>query len=147
MSAIPIKLQQLLQEMLEITDWDLRADMLIEFGEKFQEVPPHIATRPFSEQSKIPACESDAYAWTIPEGDSVKFYFAVENPQGVSAKAMAVILDETLSGAPLSEICNVDSSIVYDIFGRTISMGKGHGLMSMVSVVKTLAKQRLDSLK
>jgi hypothetical protein len=30
--------------------------------------------------------------------DTLKLYFAVENPSGVSAKALAAILDKTLSG-------------------------------------------------
>ena len=46
-----------------------------------------------------PQCESDAYVWALKKpDDTLKLYFAVENPSGVSAKALAAILDKTLSG-------------------------------------------------
>jgi len=64
----------------------------------------------------------------------------VENPSGVSAKALAAILDRTLSGLPASEIAQVDPDIVERIFRQNISMGKGLGLMSMVQSVRALAK-------
>jgi sulfur transfer protein SufE len=74
-----------------------------------------------------------------PDG-TLKLYFAVENPSGVSAKALATILDRTLSGLPPSEIATVDSGIVEKIFRQNISMGKGMGLMSMVNAVQALAR-------
>jgi sulfur transfer protein SufE len=74
-----------------------------------------------------------------PDG-TLKLYFAVENPSGVSARALAAILDRTLSGLPASDIANVSCDIVERIFRRNISMGKGMGLMAMVQAVQTLAK-------
>jgi sulfur transfer protein SufE len=74
----------------------------------------------------------------MPDGN-LKLYFAVENPSGVSAKALATILDRTLSGLPPSEIAGVSTDIVERIFRQNISMGKGIGLMSMVQAVKALA--------
>ncbi len=38
----------------------------------------------------------------------------------------------------------VQDDIVFTIFGRSISMGKGQGLMGMVAMVRRLAKQHLD---
>jgi sulfur transfer protein SufE len=74
-----------------------------------------------------------------PDG-TLKLAFAVENPSGISAKALAAILDQTLSGLPPEEIAKVDPDIVEQIFRQNISMGKGMGLMSMVQAVRTLAK-------
>jgi sulfur transfer protein SufE len=70
----------------------------------------------------------------------MKLYFAVENPSGVSAKALAAILDRTLSGLTPEEIGRIDTSIVERIFRQNISMGKGMGLMSMVEAVRALAR-------
>jgi cysteine desulfuration protein SufE len=116
--------------------------MLLSYADQFKDVPPSIATRPFAKSHQIPQCESDAYAWAqkMPDG-TLKLYFAVENPSGVSAKALAAILDKTLSGAPASDVAGVDPSIVERIFRRNISMGKGMGLMSMVDAVRTLARR------
>jgi cysteine desulfuration protein SufE len=92
----------------------------------------------------VPACESEAYAWAVPNQDgTLALHFAVENPSGVSAKALAVILDSTLSGLPAAEIARVGPEIVEQIFRQNISMGKGMGLMSMVAAVQTLARQAL----
>ena len=75
----------------------------------------------------------------------MKFYFAVENPSGVSAKALAAILDKTLSGLPAKEIATVNCDIVEKIFRQNISMGKGMGLMSMVNAVQALARRASQS--
>src|SRR5262249_50727412 len=89
----------------------------------------------------VPECESEAYVWAHKQADgTLKLYFAVENPSGVSAKALGAILDKTLSGLPASEIARVNAEIGEKIFRQNISMGKGLGLMSMVQAVQTLAK-------
>ena len=104
-------------------------------------MPREIAARPFPKSHQVPQCESDAYVWARRQSDgTLKLYFAVENPSGVSAKALAAILDKTLSGLPASEIAQVNTDIVEKIFRQNISMGKGIGLMSMVQAVATLAK-------
>lgn len=137
---MPEKLQQLV-EMFQMFDPMDRTSMLLSYADKFQEVPPSIATRPFPKSHQIPQCESDAYAWAQQHADgTMKLYFAVENPSGVSAKALAAILDRTLSGLPASEIATVNTDIVEKIFRQNISMGKGMGLMSMVQAVQALAK-------
>jgi cysteine desulfuration protein SufE len=71
------------------------------------------------------------------------FHFAVENPQGISAKALAVLLGDTLSGAPPEQVAAVPQDIVYQVFGSELSMGKSMGLMGMVSMVANLAKKQL----
>ncbi|MEM7483560.1 MAG: hypothetical protein AAF481_20565, partial [Acidobacteriota bacterium] len=89
---------------------------------------------------------SEAYVWARKQDDgTLKFHFAVDNPQGISAKAMAVILDESLSGAPLEDVRSVSGDVIYDIFGRELSMGKSMGLMGMVAMVATSAKKLLAS--
>jgi cysteine desulfuration protein SufE len=137
---MPDKLQQLV-DTFQMFDPADRTSMLLSYADQFKEVPPAIATRPFPKSHQIPQCESDAYAWAqkMPDG-TLKLYFAVENPSGVSAKALAAILDRTLSGLPASEIATVTPDIVEKIFRQNISMGKGMGLMSMVNAVGALAK-------
>jgi sulfur transfer protein SufE len=78
--------------------------------------------------------------WALRQPDgTLKLHFAVENPSGVSAKALATILDKTLSGLPAADIATVTPDIVERIFRQNISMGKGLGLMSMVQAVRSLA--------
>jgi cysteine desulfuration protein SufE len=137
---MPDKLQELV-ETFQMFDPADRTSMLLSYADQFKEVPPSIAARPFPKSHQIPQCESDAYAWAqkMPDG-TLKLYFAVENPSGVSAKALAAILDRTLSGLPASEIATITPDIVEKIFRQNISMGKGMGLMSMVNAVGALAR-------
>ncbi len=128
-----------------VPDRSERIQLLIDIAGRFEEVPPRIARRPFPPEHLVPACESQAYlfAETRPDG-TLDFHFAVENPQGISAKAMATILDETLSGAPPEQVAEVPQDVVYQIFGRELSMGKSMGLMSMVGMVASLAKRHAE---
>src|SRR5215213_4592350 len=146
MAEYPETLADVVDDFGSITDRHERADMLIETADRFDDsakVPPEVAMKPYPESHKVPACESDAYVWAVDQPDgTLKFYFDVLNPQGLSAKAMSVILDETLSGQPTEEVAKVPSDIVFKIFGREVSMGKGAGLMGIVSMVQQEAKKR-----
>ena len=141
MAEYPPKLAELVDLLSLVGDRNERIRMLIDIAERFREVPERIARRPFPEDHKVPACESEAYVWAEPLADgTLKFHFAVENPQGISARAMAVILDETLSGQPPEEVAKVSGEVIYDVFGRELSMGKSMGLMGMVAMVARSAK-------
>ncbi len=147
MSDIPDKLEELLEDFSSITDRSERQEYLIEIADRFPDVrvQPDIATKPYPEAHRVPACESEAFVWAKEQPDgTLKYYFDVLNPQGLSAMAMSVILDETLSGQPLEQVAAVEPSIVFTLFGREISMGKGQGLMGIVQMVKNEAKKRLN---
>ena len=124
-----------------------RIDVLIGIADRFRGVPEALATRPYPDDRKVPACESEAYLWAQRRDDgTLDFHFAVENPQGISAKAMAVLLEEGLSGAPLEQVATLDGEIVYQVFGRELSMGKSMGLMGMVTMIRKSAEQRQREL-
>lgn len=138
---MPQKLSELLDMFDMFPDPADRTSMLLSYSDQFREVPPEVASRPFDKRHQVPQCESDAYVWAVSQPDgTLKLYFAVENPSGVSARALAAILDRTLSGLPASEIATVTPEIVERIFRQNISMGKGMGLMSMVGAVQALAR-------
>ncbi len=139
--SFPKQLEQLLETFDMFPDPADRTGMLLSYADQFREVPVEVAQRPFPKSHQVPQCESDAYVWAIKQPDGgLKLFFAVENPSGVSAKALAAILDRTLSGLPPEQIAQIDTSIVERIFRQNISMGKGLGLMSMVEAVRALAK-------
>ena len=142
MPDYPERLQALLDVFAGVTDTHERTQLLIDFARRFREVPPEVATRPFPQDHLVKFCESEAYVWAVPQpGGTLKLHFAVENPSGVSAKALAAILDKALSGLPAADIARVDAEIVERLFRQNISMGKGMGLMSMVQSVQALAKR------
>lgn len=142
--ALPAPLAEVVGEFASV-DRTLRAEMLIEYADQFESVPPAVALRPYPETNRAPRCESEAYVFATDQADgTIRFWFAVENPQGLSARAWAAILDETLSGQPLEDIVRVPQDVVFSIFGRDVSMGKGQGLIGMLDLVQFEARRRLE---
>ena len=146
MTNYPEKLNAVLEDFSFITDRNERVEYLIEIADRFPQskVPPSIATPPYDESHRVPACESEAFVWVQDNADgTLKYYFDVLNPQGLSAKAMAVVLDETCSNQPLEQVASITTEIVFNLFGKEISMGKGQGLMGIVNMVQYEAKTRI----
>ena len=142
---LPPALAELIAD-LEHADRTLRSEMLVDYADHYEEVPPSVATRPFPERNRAPRCESEAYVFaTEREDGTLKLWFAVENPQGISAKAWAAILDESLSGQPLDMVARLPQDVIFRVFGRGLSMGKGQGLIGMLELVQHEARARLDA--
>jgi cysteine desulfuration protein SufE len=142
----PPRLQKLLDTFAMFPDPADRTDLLLSYADQFREVPPEVARRPFDPSHQVPQCESDAYAWATKRPDgTLALHFAVENPSGISAKALAAILEKTLSGLTPAEIEGVSPEIVEQIFRQNISMGKGMGLMGMVNAVRALAARARET--
>ena len=138
---LPAALRDVLDAFALVDDPSDRAALLIDFADQFKPVPPDVATPPFPKDRQVPFCESEAYVWLVPQADgTANLHFAVENPSGVSAKALASILTSTLSGLTPDAIEQVSPDIVEHIFRQNISMGKGMGLMAMVQAVQSLAR-------
>ena len=126
------------------SDPSSRAELLIGFADKFAEVPADVASRPFPRSHQVPQCESEVYVWSQLNADrTVRLHFAVENPSGISAKALAVILDRVYSGQQAEDVLALDPGIVERVFRQNISMGKGLGLKSMVMAVQALTRDAL----
>ena len=150
MADMPEKLAKFLAILSGITDRSERIQLLIDIAGRFKKVhvPESLAGRPYPKENLVPGCESQAYVWAEELPDrTLKYWFAVENPQGISAMATSVILGETLSGAPLQQIVQVPKDIVYTIFGDELSMGKSMGLMGIVAMVQQYAKKEMEALK
>jgi cysteine desulfuration protein SufE len=142
MPKMPQKLSEFLETLSMFTDENQRIDMLISYTDKFNAVPEEIAKKPYPDENKVPFCESGAYVWVKKNADgTLKLYFAVENPQGISAMTLAVILDKTLSGEKLEALLNLPDDLVYKIFGQGLSMGKNMGLTGIVQMIKRKSKE------
>jgi cysteine desulfuration protein SufE len=145
MADYPQKLQETIEDFSFITTRQERQQYLIQLADQFKDVKvaDSIATQPYDEAHRVPACESDAFVWWEENSNgTLNYYFDVLNPQGLSAMAMAVILGEACNGAPLEQVAALNPEVVFDFFGKTISMGKGQGLMGIVNMVATAARQK-----
>ena len=142
-SQLPVRLAEAIADF-EFVDRALRAELLIEYADRFVEVPASVATRPFSQSDRAPRCESEAFVFAVDQPDgTLHFYFAVENPQGLSAKAWGVLLEETCSGEPLEQVAAIPQDIVFSVFGKDLSMGKGQGLIGMLELVQHRCRERI----
>ena len=139
---LPGALRDVLDAFALVGDPVDRANLLISFADRFTPVPAEVATPPYPKDHLVPYCESEAYVWLVLQHDgTATLHFAVENPSGISAKALASILASTLSGLTPEEIEQVSPDIVEQVFRQNISMGKGMGLMAMVQAVQALARR------
>ena len=146
MADYPSVLQEYLDDFAFISSRDERVDFLIAIADEFKPVPSSIATHPYDEAYRVIGCESEAFVWAIERADgTLDFYFDVLNPQGLSAKAMSAILDQSCSGAPLEQVAAINGEVVFAFFGKDISMGKGRGLSEIISAVVYHARQRLKT--
>ena len=142
-ATLPPRLREHVEMVELMPDRADRIQYLIAAADRFREVSPAIAHRPFGEDHRVPQCESEAYVWATPRSDgTLDFHFAVENPQGISAKALGAILADGLSGEPLESIERIPGDLVYALFGRELSMGKNLGLLGMLQMVQAFARRQ-----
>lgn len=144
--TLPSALQEIVDE-LNALDQAARSEFLIEFAEEFQPVPESVVPKPYPEKHRVPGCESEVFLWVkLPEGGDgpPQVEAAVLNPQGISAMAMVSILKAGLADATPEEVEAIPNELVYQFFGRGLSMGKGQGLMSMIGMTKALLKEELQ---
>lgn len=142
---IPAKLQSHLEVLASVTDRESRIELLHDLARRYVPVPEAIATRPYDPEHRVPACDSEAYVWWAPTPEGrLDLYFAVENPQGVTAQALAGLLQSTVAGAPLAEVAMLDPEIVETVFGPDLTMAKRLGLANMVAMVRHAALHALE---
>ena len=141
-------LQRVIDYFEKISDEQQRIQMLISYSKRFEEVPETFASRPFDQAHRVPECESDVYVWVDVDDDhNVDFYAAVENPQGLSAKALGAVLQKALKDASVDDIEKLDNELVYKVFGKQLSMGKNMGLMGMIQMIKAQTKQQTEKIE
>ncbi len=127
-SALPPKLAEVVDMLAMFTDRNEKIQAIISIAESFRGTQN---PKPYDESHRVPGCESEDGRW--------HFEFAVENPQGLSAMAFGTILQNGLDGLTKDEIFEVPDELVYDIFGRELSMGKSMGLINMLQMCKRLS--------
>lgn len=131
---MPHALQSVLDDLEFFPDRQDRIEALIAYSDEYKH--PSREEFPRLEEQKVPGCESEVYV----RRHNDKFEFAVDNPQGISAMALAAILTNNLNSATKEEIDAIPDEVVLTIFGNELSMGKNLGLTNMVRICKFLAK-------
>ncbi len=136
---IPASLQEIV-DMLATMERTEKLEALISIADRFSPVPESVSTRPHDEANRVKECESEVFVFAVPRPEgTLDFEFDVLNRQGISAMALAVLMKEHVSGLPLDQVRQLPDEIVYELFGRELSMGKSMGLMGVVRKMKAAA--------
>lgn len=139
LAPLPPGLQSLIDDLSLYDDRADRIEALIEIGQRYSH--DRAADVPRTEDRRVPGCESEVFvAAGVDQSSRLALKFAVDNPQGISAMALAMILEDSLGGQPAALAADVPEDVVYTIFGSELSMGKSMGLTNMVRMVKASAK-------
>jgi cysteine desulfuration protein SufE len=134
---LPVPFSDLLENLSFFEDRTDRIQALISLADRFE---PTSRPKPYPEAHRVPGCESEAFVWVdLDAAGKLVLEFAVENPQGISAMTLAVALKESLEGADPAVAQQIPDEVIYDLFGKELSMGKSMGLMGMVRLTKYLA--------
>lgn len=137
---LPKSLQAQLDDLAMFPDRAERIEALIDIGRGYEH--PSADEVPRTPEARVPGCESEVFVKATPKEDgTLNLRYAVDNPQGISAMALAQILQEGLKGVPRVEIAQVPEEFVYEVFGRELSMGKSMGLMGMIRMAKAEASR------
>ncbi len=132
--AYPTEIQEYVNDLAMLSDRTERIQALIDLSKSFR---PSEKSKPYDKEFRVPGCESEVYIWVEP---GIHLDIAVDNPQGISAMALAALLQMGLEGKPASEAAKLDEDLVLQLFGRELSMGKSLGLTNMVRQIKRLAQ-------
>ncbi len=145
MDSLPAKLRAVLDHLSSLADRAERVQALVDIAAALRPLPPMFGQPPFPEERRVPRCESGVFVWEEGRSDgTLNFHFAVQNPQGIAARAAAAILQKTLSGAPLAEVAALPPDLFEEVFGGELSTGKALGMAAMVNRVRALAAARLS---
>lgn len=148
-SSIPEKLQDILDVFEMNPDRSNRYQLLIDFAEKFKPVSEKVVPRPYPESHRVPSCESQAFVFAEKRPDGLlNFHFAVENPNGISAKAVSAIMQDVASGASFDEILAIDPEIIFKFFSRDqLGIARSEGLRGIIKLVKFFTSQQQQKIK
>ena len=54
-----------------------------------------------------------------------------------------MLLEETCSGQPLEQVAVIPQDLIFRVFGKDLSMGKGQGLIGMLELVQHRCRERI----
>lgn len=134
--SLPARLADVLEVVNSSIDRAERIDFLISLAQRFPSLPKRPLPTPYDEAHRVPGCESEAFVWAFGDPRAVSLEYRIENPQGLSAMALAVLLKESLEGLSAEEIARVPDDLPLALFGAELSMGKAMGLTGIVRMTK-----------
>jgi len=132
----PEPIQEFIENLGFMEDRADRIQALIDLSKSYK---PADHPKPYPVEHRVPGCESDVYTWVDLADGTLNLEVVVDNPQGLSAMALAAILTEALQGKAPSTAEPLDGELVFALFGRELSMGKSLGLTNLVQQVRSQA--------
>ncbi len=133
----PAPIQEFVENLSYIDDRGDRVQALIDLSRSYK---PANHEKPYPADHRVPGCESEVYSWVnLTQDGNLDLEIAVDNPQGISAMALAAIITEGIQNQPPQTAAQLDEELVYALFGKELSMGKSMGLTNLIRQVKAQA--------
>lgn len=129
----PEPIQEFIENLSFLPDRADRIQALIELSKSYK---PANHEKPYPADHRVPGCESEVYTWVALVDGGLDIQIVVDNPQGLSAMALAAILTEALQDKTPDAATDLDGELVFSLFGRELSMGKSLGLTNLVQQIK-----------
>lgn len=141
---IPANLQEQLEMLDMFPDRADRIQTLIAISDQYRPIPESEISKPYPEDRRVPGCETEVFIFDAPAEHPWPCLVAVQNPQSISAMALAVMLSKGMKGASVSELQAMNGELVYQIFGKELSMGKSMGLTNTLEMMKRAAIKKIS---
>lgn len=130
----PEPIQEFVENLSFIDDRAERIQALIDLSKSYKGAD---RKPPYPEDNRVKGCESEVFTWvTLNDDKTLNLEIVVENPQGLSAMAMAALLTQGLQNQPPVTAESLDEELVFSLFGKELSMGKTMGLTNLVRQIK-----------
>ncbi len=134
MSALPARLQEILDELAECFDAEEKLEELIAWGEKLEQLPPE-RRQP---ELRVPGCVSNVHVETTLEDGKLAFSASAD---ALIVRGIVAILVEGLSGLSLAELEEVDPAFLKEV-GLTGSLTPSRANATLNIVLKMKEQAR-----
>lgn len=133
----PQPIQEFVENLSFIEERAERIQVLIELSRLYK---PAQQEKPYPPENRVPGCESEVYSWlSLTTENTLDLQIVVDNPQGISAMALAALITSGIQNQPRQTASHLDEDLVYALFGKELSMGKTMGLTNLVRQIRAQA--------
>lgn len=137
-----ITVEQILEALEFLDDWETRYAYIIELGRKLPAMPEALKT----EARIVRGCQSQVWLETRYDPDSKKLWLGIDS-DAVIVKGLAAIVLSAYNGKSPADILafDIDGFFAKLDLTRNLSQTRGNGLRAMVKRIQDTARARLPT--
>ena len=133
MNNIDSRVESLVQEFKDISDWEERYKKLIQMGKAMKEMPENLKL----EANKVKGCQSQVWLHASLDGDTI--HFEADSDASIVKGIIALLVNVYTNSTP-EEILKTKPDFIDEIGLRQhLSMSRANGLSSMIKQISIYA--------